>query len=152
MRDGKLFGVVSRADSIRPFTAKAGTNTAHFDAIMGTTVEQIMSWHVITVELDATLDTVVHLMGAYDYESFPIVDRQNRVRASLRGTTSSGRWPATLGAQTPRPLLAIPLRRLAGYSPAASAIRINSETLRTPVLAMRLARYTSTVRGLMLSS
>ncbi|WP_423886897.1 CBS domain-containing protein [Bradyrhizobium sp.] len=71
---------------------------------MGTTVEQIMSWHVITVELDATLDTVVHLMGAYDYESFPIVDRQNRVRASLRGTTSSGRWPATLGARR-RPYL-----------------------------------------------
>lgn len=72
-----------------------------------------------------------------------IITRDDVIRALARYT-----WRAP----TPLPLLAIPLRRLAGYSPAASAIRINSETLRTPVLAMRLARYTSTVRGLMLSS
>lgn len=99
VRDGKLVGVVSRADTIKPFAAKAGTNTAHFDAIMETTVEQIMSWPVTTVEFDATLDTVVHLMGAHDFESFPVVDHENCVRGiiaredvirALAGYT----WPA----------------------------------------------------------
>lgn len=83
VHDGKLAGIASRANSIKPFTAKAGTNTACFDAIMGTTVDQIMSWHVITVELDATLDTVVHLMGVHDFESFPVVDQESRVRGVI---------------------------------------------------------------------
>jgi CBS domain-containing protein len=83
VRDGKLVGIVSRADSIGPFSAKAGTNTACFDAIMGTTVDQIMSWHVTAVDLDATLDTVVHLMGAHDFESFPVVDQERRVRGII---------------------------------------------------------------------
>ena len=83
VRDEKLVGIVSRADSIKPFAAKAETNTADFDAIMGTTVEEIMSWRVVTVELDATLDQVVHLMGTHDFESFPVVDRENRVRGMI---------------------------------------------------------------------
>lgn len=83
VRDEKLVGIVSRANSVKSFAAKAETNTADFDAIMGTTVEEIMSWRVVTVELDATLDQVVHLMGAHDFESFPVVDRQNRVRGMI---------------------------------------------------------------------
>lgn len=83
VRDETLVGIVSRADSIKPFAVKAGTSTADFDAIMGTTVEQIMSSPVVTVELDATLDQVVHLMGAYDFESFPVVDLSKRVRGMI---------------------------------------------------------------------
>jgi CBS domain-containing protein len=82
-RDGKLVGIISRADSIKPFAVKATTSTADFDAIMGTTVEEIMSWRVVTVELDATLDQVVQLMGTHDFESFPVVDRENRVTGMI---------------------------------------------------------------------
>ena len=82
-RGETLVGIVSRADSIKPFAAKSTTSTVDPDAIMGTTVEQIMSPGVVTVELDATLGQVVDLMGAHDFESFPIVDAQKRVRGVI---------------------------------------------------------------------
>ena len=110
VRSGKLVGMVSRADSIKPFTEKAGTNTAHFDAIMGTTVEQIMSSRVITVELDATLDTVVRLMGAHDFESFPVVDHENRVRGIIaRDDVIRALARYTWRASTPLPLPLSPI-------------------------------------------
>jgi CBS domain-containing protein len=80
VRDKKLVGMVSRTDSIKPFAAMAESSTIYFDSIMGTTVEEIMSWRIIAVDLDATLNQVVHLMGAHDFESFPVIDQQNRVR------------------------------------------------------------------------
>ena len=83
VRDEKLIGIVSRADSIRPFAANAASKTRDSNAIMGTTVEQIMTSGVVTVELDATLEQVVELMGSHDFESFPVVDRANRVRGMI---------------------------------------------------------------------
>jgi CBS domain-containing protein len=79
MRDGKLVGIVSRVDAIKAFAAMPATDTARLDAVMGTTVDEVMSSRVVTIEPDATLDQVVHLMGAHDFESFPVVDRENRV-------------------------------------------------------------------------
>src|SRR5579859_7772432 len=83
VRDGKLVGIVSRTDSIKLFAAMAATNTIYFDSIMGTTVEEIMSWQVVAVELNATLDHVVHLMETHDFKSFPVIDRENRVRGII---------------------------------------------------------------------
>ena len=83
VRDERLVGIVSRADSIKPFAANVATKTLDPDAIMGTTVEQIMSSLVVTVEFDATLERVVELMGARDFESFPVVDRENRVKGMI---------------------------------------------------------------------
>ena len=83
VRGGNLVGIVSQADTIKPFAAMAATRTLDTDAIMGTTVEQVMSPHVLTVELDATLERVIELMGVCDFESFPVVDRENRVRGMI---------------------------------------------------------------------
>jgi len=83
VRAEKLVGIVSRADSIRPFVAKDATSTRESDAILGTTIEQIMSSHVLTVELDATLEQTIGLMDANDFESFPVVDQENRVRGMI---------------------------------------------------------------------
>jgi len=83
VRGEKLVGIVSRADSIRPFVAKDATGTRESDAILGTTVEQIMSSRVLTVELDATLEQTIGLMDANDFESFPVVDQENRVRGMI---------------------------------------------------------------------
>jgi CBS domain-containing protein len=80
VRDEKLVGMVSRTDIIKPFAAIAATNAIYFDSIMGTTVEEIMSRQVIAIEMDATLDQAVHLMGAHDFKSFPVIDQDNRVR------------------------------------------------------------------------
>ena len=98
VRGEKLVGVVSRADAIKPFATKPGGND-HFDAIMGTTVQEIMSSRTVVVTLDAPLKQVVQLMKVYDFESFPVVDHENRVkgiiaredvvRALVRGTCRS---------------------------------------------------------------
>ena len=80
VRDERLVGIVSRVDCIKPFVTQAGTSALDLDAIMGTTIEQIMSSRVVTLQLDATLEHVVNLTGAHDFESFPVVDRDNRVR------------------------------------------------------------------------
>lgn len=111
VRDEKLIGIVSRADSIKPFAAMAATNTIYFDSIMGTTVEEIMSWQVIAVELDATLDQVVHLMGAYHFKSFPVVDHENRVR----GVIDRDDVIRALARSTPRSSLPLDLRPM-GYA------------------------------------
>lgn len=83
LRGDNLLGIVSRADSIKPFVTKVATKALESDAIMGTTVEQIMSRGVVTVELDATLEQVIDLMGARDFESFPVIDRESRVRGMI---------------------------------------------------------------------
>ena len=80
VRDEKIVGIVSRTDIIKPFAAMAATSAIYFESIAGTTVEEIMSRQVIAVELDATLDQVVHLMGAHDFKSFPVIDQENCVR------------------------------------------------------------------------
>ena len=79
VRGEKLVGIVSKADSIKPFTAKVATKALDRDAIMGTTVEQIMSPAIVTVKLEATLGQVLELLAAYDFVSFPVVDRENHV-------------------------------------------------------------------------
>lgn len=76
IRGEKLVGIVSRADSIKPFVANKALDR---DAVMGTTVEQIMSPAVVTVKPEATLEQVLDLMGAHGFESFPVIDRENHV-------------------------------------------------------------------------
>ena len=39
-----------------------------------------MSTEVIAIELDASLGQIVHLMGAHDFKSFPVIDQENCVR------------------------------------------------------------------------
>jgi CBS domain-containing protein len=79
VRNEKLVGIISRADVIKPFAVRPRANGLHFDEIMGTTVEEIMSPWVITIQLDAALEDVVELMRAHDFESFPVVDDESRV-------------------------------------------------------------------------
>jgi CBS domain-containing protein len=79
VRGEKLVGIVSKADSIKPFAAKVATKALDRDAIMGTTVEQIMSPAVVTVKPEATVEQVLDLMAVHDFASFPVIDRENRV-------------------------------------------------------------------------
>lgn len=83
VREEKLIGIVSRADAIKPFAVKVAANTLDPDAAFGTTVEQIMASPVVAVDLDTTLERVVELMDALDFESFPVVDRENRVKGII---------------------------------------------------------------------
>jgi CBS domain-containing protein len=83
VRDGKLVGMVSRADSIKALDKAHGNNALDFNAIMGTTVEEIMSSRAVTVEPDASLEQVIHLMRVHDFESFPVVDHENSVKGII---------------------------------------------------------------------
>ena len=101
VRGEKLVGIVSRADSIKPFAAKVATKALDRDAIMGTTVEQIMSSPVVTVKLDATLEQILDLMGTHDFESFPVIDRENHMagivaRDDLVRALARSTWHTTL--------------------------------------------------------
>ncbi len=101
IREEKLVGIVSRADSIKPFAAKVATKAVDRDAIMGTTVEQIMSPAVVTVKLEATLEQVLDLMGAHGFESFPVIDHENHVagivaRDDLVRALARSTWHAPL--------------------------------------------------------
>jgi CBS domain-containing protein len=83
IRDDRLIGIVSRADSIKLFGAKAGSRGPDFDAILGTTVEEIMSSPVIAIEPDATLAELLDLMGACEFDSFPVIDSENHVAGMI---------------------------------------------------------------------
>ncbi len=109
--DQELVGIVSRADLIKPFAAKVAPNAIDCDAIMGTTVEQIMSTRVVTVKLDATVDQLIDLMSAHDFESFPAVDGRNCVK----GIVARDDVVRTLAMSTWRSSLPLELRPF-GYA------------------------------------
>lgn len=98
-REDQLVGIVSRADSLRPFAVASWIDTRNFDAIMGTTVSEIMSSVVVAVTPGVTLDQVLQLMEMHDLESLPVVDsgdcvmgvvaRQDIIRALARSTRDS---------------------------------------------------------------
>ena len=156
-RGKELVGIVSRSDVLKPLLLQAEGFAPRFDEIMGTTVEEIMSPGVVAVEADATIQDLLDVMGTYPFESFPVIDLQRptgRFISREECHQRSGTWRLE-----PFAAIADRARRIrdclisaGAHIPAANAIRINSDTLRAPVLAIRLARYTSTVRGLMLSS
>jgi CBS domain-containing protein len=104
VRGGELIGIVSRADSIKPFATRVAPQARDCDAIMGTTVEQIMSPRVVSVKLDATLDHVIDLMSAHRFGSFPAVDLENRVKGIIARddvirTLANSTWRSSLPLQ-----------------------------------------------------
>ena len=165
--NGKLVGIVSKADALKAFVLTPGSIIPHYDDMMGTTVDEIMTRQVMTVERETRLQHVLHLMGAHHFKSLPVVDQEqppeghDRARGCHPGAclamqpapgSAAGRAGCRLLRNRLTAIRTARWRRPAVYRPAANAMRINSDMLRAPVLAMRLARYTSTVRGLMLRS
>ena len=47
---------------------------------MGTTVDEIMSRHVMTVEIETKLPHALHVMEKYHFKSLPVVDGGNRLK------------------------------------------------------------------------
>ena len=83
VRDGKLVGIVSKADALDAFTLSPDAILPHYDDIMGTTVDEIMSRQVVTVEPEARLQHVLHLLGAHHFKSLPVVDQNNRLKGMI---------------------------------------------------------------------
>src|ERR1700753_1608858 len=74
--DGKLVGLISRADALRPFADISGADF-DFDAALGTSIDQIMSSQVAKVGIDASLEQAAKLMNESNIESLPVVDHTN---------------------------------------------------------------------------
>jgi CBS-domain-containing membrane protein len=77
--NGRLVGVVSKTDALNAFGFKQDGILPHYDDVMGTTVEEIMSRHVMTVDAETRLQRALYLMGKYRFKSLPIVDAGNRI-------------------------------------------------------------------------
>lgn len=101
----------------------------------------------MTVEPAVKLKRALRLMGAYRFKSLPVVDDENRLQGMITrermvhflarsaNRAIHCRWPLRPSAIARSPRLWSQT-----YRPAASAIRISSDMLRAPVLAIRLAR------------
>jgi CBS domain-containing protein len=83
IKDGLLLGVVSKFDALKVFTLSTAGMVPHYDDLMGTTVDEIMSCPAITVESETKLQRVVELMSSHRLKSLPVVDRNNRLKGII---------------------------------------------------------------------
>jgi CBS-domain-containing membrane protein len=79
----KLVGIVSKADALKAFALKPGDIVPHYDDIMGTTVDEVMTRHVMTVDAETKLQRVLHLMEAHHFKSLPVVDQATRLKGMI---------------------------------------------------------------------
>lgn len=76
---GRLVGIVSKADALKAFAFKPACILPHYDDVMGTTVDEVMSRHVMTINAETRLQRVLHLMEEYHFKTLPVVDANNRL-------------------------------------------------------------------------
>ncbi len=81
---GQLVGIVSKADALKTFELRPGEMTPHYDDLLGTTVDEVMTRHVMTVDGKTRMQRVLHLMVAHHFKSLPVVDDGNRLQGMIR--------------------------------------------------------------------
>jgi CBS-domain-containing membrane protein len=81
--NGKLVGIVSKADALKAFALTPASILPHYDDMMGTTVDEIMTRHVITVDAETRLQHVLNLIGAHHFKSLPVVDQNSRLKGMI---------------------------------------------------------------------
>ncbi len=81
--NGKLVGIVSKADALKAFALTPDGILPHYNDTMGTTVDEIMSRQVMTVDTETRLQRVLHLMGVHRFKSLPVVDQNNRLKGMI---------------------------------------------------------------------
>jgi CBS-domain-containing membrane protein len=81
--EGKLVGIVSKADALTAFALTPASILPHYDDMMGTTVDEIMTRQVVTVDSQTRLQHVLHLMGTHHFKSLPVVDQNNRLKGMI---------------------------------------------------------------------
>jgi CBS domain-containing protein len=75
----RLVGIVSKADALKAFALKQDGILPHYDDVMGTTVEEVMTHHVMTIDAETRLQRVLHLIEKHHFKSLPVVNASNRV-------------------------------------------------------------------------
>jgi CBS domain-containing protein len=81
--NGRLVGIVSKADALKAFALRRDYSQAHYDDMMGTIVEEVMSRHVITVDPETKLQCVLHLMEKHHLKSIPVVNASSRLTGMI---------------------------------------------------------------------
>jgi CBS domain-containing protein len=79
VRGDMLVGVVSKLDALRVFALAKDRILPHYDAGMGTTVDEIMSTELVAVAPDTNLQRVLQLMVEHRVKSLPVVDQSRNL-------------------------------------------------------------------------
>jgi CBS-domain-containing membrane protein len=77
--DDLLIGVVSKLDALKVFAFTEAQLLPHYTDGMATTVGQIMSSDVVSVDPETRLQRVLQLMVNHRIKSIPVVDRQRKL-------------------------------------------------------------------------
>ena len=75
VRGDTLVGVVSKLDALKVFAFAQDQLLPHHGDGMGTTVDEIMTSDVVTVDTEAKLQRALELMIKHRLKSLPVVDR-----------------------------------------------------------------------------
>jgi CBS domain-containing protein len=78
-----LVGIVSKADAFKAFALTPDNVVPRYDDKMGTTVAEVMSHEVITVDTATNLQRVLHLMVTHHFNSLPVIDGKNRLKGII---------------------------------------------------------------------
>lgn len=79
IQDGVLTGIVSKLDALKVFAFNQHQLLPHYMDGMATTVGQIMSNDIVTVDQEARLQRVLQLMIQHRVKSLPVVDRSRNL-------------------------------------------------------------------------
>jgi len=79
LRDDVVVGFVTKLDALKVFAFTCDQMLPHYDDRMGTTVDEIMSSNVISVEPDTNLQRVLQLMVAHRLKSLPVIDKYHHL-------------------------------------------------------------------------
>jgi CBS domain-containing protein len=79
VQEGMLMGVVSKLDALKVFAFALDQPLPHYMDGMATTVGQIMSTGIATVDPETRLQRVLQLMIQHRVKSLPVVDRSRNL-------------------------------------------------------------------------
>lgn len=77
----RLVGIVSASDALNALASDDASSRC--DDVIETTVDAIMTRHVMTVEPATSLRHALQLMGAYRFKTLPVVDGKNHFKGTI---------------------------------------------------------------------
>ncbi|WP_213770538.1 CBS domain-containing protein [Bradyrhizobium sp. dw_78] len=75
LRDDVVVGLVSKFDAMKPFAFTPDCILPHYDDLVGTTVDEIMSRNVVFVDVETKLQRVLQMMVTQRLKSVPVLDK-----------------------------------------------------------------------------
>lgn len=79
----KLVGIVSKADALKAFGLLPDSVVPHYDDMLGTTVGEVMTHNVMTIDAGSPLQRVLYLMVSHHFKTMPVVDADNNLQGVI---------------------------------------------------------------------